>query len=137
MTLAREISTFMTMSSGGFPHCYAKSEGQSSTIRARIFSELCRGVPLLQACGEPGAGVSPVLIGACARDPEDLGGLLDREAREEAELDELGRVRLLPGQDAQGLIEVEQLVRLGSADHVGVIEVDPGSAAAVPLGLLA
>src|SRR5262245_49372156 len=98
----------MTMPSGGVPHCYAKSEGRSSTIRARISSELFRGVPLLKARGEPGAGVSPVLIGACARDAEDLGDLLDREAREEAELDEPGRVRLLPGQHAQGVVEVEQ-----------------------------
>src|SRR4051812_27278634 len=44
---------------------------------------------------EPGAGVSPVPLGRCGRDAERAGGLLDREAGEVAELDQLGLGRVL------------------------------------------
>ena len=44
---------------------------------------------------EPGAGVGPVAVGGPRRDAEGLGGLLDGQPGEEAELDQLGRRRVV------------------------------------------
>src|SRR5262249_35391983 len=75
-----------------------------------------RSLPLEQAA-EADLGVGPVFVGAGAREADDLGGFLDRQAREVAQLDEPGRLEVLVGQAGQGVMNGEDLViRRGVAD---------------------
>src|SRR5262249_13036239 len=61
---------------------------------------------------EPGAGDGPVSFGGDRRDTQAGSGLLDRQAGEAAELDQLGLERRLPGEFVRRLVEVEQVVEL-------------------------
>src|SRR5712692_1606872 len=58
---------------------------------------------------QPGAGHGPVALGRGRRDAEDSGGLLQRQTRKVAQLDDLGLDRLLGGQSAEGLIQGQQV----------------------------
>src|SRR5579871_5787556 len=49
---------------------------------------------LMELAKEPGAGKGPVALGRCAGEVEHLGGLLQAASREEAELDDLGFLRV-------------------------------------------
>src|SRR5262249_1336518 len=89
---------------------------------------------------EPRPGVIPVASGCCARDAEGLGGLLDGQAGEVAELDQLGlgggfasEARPPPGEGGHG---VRRGTR-GGGGSLDVLEMDPAQAASVLLGLLA
>jgi hypothetical protein len=50
---------------------------------------------LIQPAEEPGSGVSPMPLCGCTRNAEQLSGFLKGTACEEAELDDLGFVRML------------------------------------------
>src|SRR5262245_28738339 len=86
----------------------------------RFFSEsgVRRFLPLAQRGIEPGPGKRPVAVGGTADDAQRLGRLVEREPREETELDQLGTGGIYLGQLVQGVVEVEQLVRRFSEGEV-------------------
>ena len=74
---------------------------------------------------EADPGVGPVLVGGGTRDADHLGGVLDRQPGEVAELDQPGGLGVLGGQAGQGLVDVEQFVRRRGEADVGGVEGDP------------
>src|SRR5260370_27940501 len=69
----------------------------------------------MELAKEPGPGISPMALGRCARDAEHLGGLFQAAPREEAELDDLGLLRVQGLQSCQGLVEGEEVHRINFA----------------------
>src|SRR4051794_40356814 len=82
---------------------------------------------------EPDAGVSPVLVGGRAREAEQLPGLLEGQAGEVAELDQLAGLGLLGGEGGEGVVEEQQLVRRSLRSQVLAVEVHLLPASAAPL----
>jgi len=79
-----------------------------------------------------GSGVSPLAEGRGAGDAHRLGGLLDRQPREQAIAGHVGRRRVLGGQPGQGLVDVEQQVTIVARDRSLVLEGDgPGPPASL------
>src|SRR5687768_12383439 len=70
-------------------------------------------VPRSEVAKEPGPGEGPVAFGGATGDPERLGGLVDRQAREEAELDERRRACVDGGEAGDRLVQVDQVVGRG------------------------
>src|SRR5262249_43047087 len=93
-------------------------------------------LPLEQAT-EADPGVSPVFVGAGARQADDLGGVLERQAPEVAQLDEPGGLGVLGGQARQGFVDVEEDVLPRGAGGFGVVQIDAPSMAAAFVGVLA
>jgi hypothetical protein len=62
-----------------------------------------------------------VFVGGGPRDTDGLGRVLDREAREGAQLDQLSPLRVLGGEAGQGRIDVEEMVVRRRVADVGVI----------------
>ena len=60
---------------------------------------------------QPGAGVVPVPLGGGVGDVQSFRRLLDRQAREIAELDQIGLGRSWSASLRQGLVQCEQLLR--------------------------
>src|SRR5262249_10873230 len=54
---------------------------------------------------EPDASVSPVFVSGCAREAEQLRGLLDGQPGEVTEFDQLAGVGFLDGEGDQGVVE--------------------------------
>ena len=93
---------------------------------------------LAKAGMQPGPGVGPVSIGLGAGEAQGHAGLLDGEPGEEAELHELGGVRLRRRQPGEGLIELQDVIGRGGPGEVDLREVDSqAAAAAVFVGPLA
>src|SRR6187455_1147996 len=73
---------------------------------------------------EPGAGVSPVALGRGRRDPEHLGGFVDREAGKVAELYQFRLARVVASEGVESLVDGEEFVvllrRRGNFDLIGV-----------------
>src|SRR5262245_4293572 len=59
---------------------------------------------------QPGAGRLPVAVHGAARHAQDLRGLLERAAAEEAELDHAGLALVQGGEVPERLVEGEQVV---------------------------
>ena len=86
---------------------------------------------------EPGAGVPPGPVGGGQGDAQALGRLLQGQAAEEAQLDELGLERVVERELLQGLVQGQELLR-GPAGAEGVeVRVFAPPAAAVLLAPLA
>src|SRR5262245_56677161 len=90
-----------------------------------------------QAAVQPGAGVGPVRAGGGATQAHHFGGLVDGQAGEVTQLDELGRLRVLGGETLQGVVEVQHLVRRRDVAQLGGIEFDAPQGAAALLAPLA
>src|SRR5262249_34257904 len=73
---------------------------------------------------QPGAGEGPVALGGAQRNVEGLRRLLEREAGEEVELDELGHARLLSVEVFQGFVESDQLLVRRRADQLVLEQID-------------
>ena len=86
---------------------------------------------------QPRPGVGPVSIGLGAGQPQGRAGLLDGEPGEDAELHDLGRLRLRRREPHQGLIEVQEVRFRGTFRAVDLGEVALKVAAAVPAATLA
>ena len=82
---------------------------------------------------QPDAGVRPVFVRGCAREAEYFRGLLDGQAGEVAEFDQLAGLRFLGGQCGQGVVEEQQFVRRRLRNQVLAIEVHSLPASAAPL----
>src|SRR5690349_8733185 len=65
-------------------------------------------------------------IGGRPRQAEAAGGLIDGEAGEVAELDQLGGLRILGGQAGEGLVDQQDLVVRVVDGQVGLEQVDAG-----------
>src|SRR5262249_20439140 len=63
---------------------------------------------LLEFLVQPGAGVGPMPVGAAHGDAEGVGRLLDGQAGEVAQLDQLGNFRLLLGEPLDRLAHGQQ-----------------------------
>src|SRR5438876_132456 len=91
----------------------ATSSCAKRSLRASCLRRFFRGIPLRPPAAElgvePRAGIIPVASRSCARNAEDPGGLIDGQANEVAELDELGLDRILRGEPGQRLVEGEQV----------------------------
>ena len=74
-------------------------------------SGLRRFLVLAERGIKPGPSERPVAIGRAADDAHCLGRLVEREPGEEAELDQLGTVRIFLRELVQGVVEEEKLVR--------------------------
>ena len=57
----------------------------------------------VELAAQPGPGVGPVAVGGAGLEPECLGGLLQRHAEEEPEVDQSGRAGVLGGQPGKRL----------------------------------
>src|SRR5688572_7842057 len=68
----------------------ASPDGRNSSLGIRL--------TLADQCAvQPGLGVTPVAVGGCPRNSQEIRGFLDRQAREVAELDEFGLHRVMRG----------------------------------------
>ncbi len=61
---------------------------------------------------QPGAGETPAAIDRTGGDAEDFGGLIDRQPGEESQIDELCQLGLLGLQTLEGVVEIDQAVRV-------------------------
>jgi hypothetical protein len=73
---------------------------------------------------EPGPSERPVSVGRAQGDPQRFRGLLGCQTREVAQLNDLGRLRLLGGKAIEGLIQCNQLVGRLVARDPELIEID-------------
>src|SRR5579864_1729963 len=87
----------------------APSTDDSSHARP-IFSTLGGSFLVEDLAANPGSGVGPVAVRGCPRQAQGLGGLLNAEAGEIAELDQFGRLLVLGGQPIERLVNGEDLV---------------------------
>src|SRR5207302_11431762 len=95
-------------------------------------SGLRRFLALAQGGIEPGPSEGPVAIGGTADDAKSLGCLIEREPREEPELDQLGTGRIFLRQLVQSVVEDEKLVRGFGEREFDVFEAQsPPTAAAL------
>src|SRR5262249_40447671 len=94
-----------------------RSSGKKTKNPAR------RSLAVQQAL-EADAGGRPVLVGGRAREADDLGGVLDGQAGEIAQLDQPRRLRVLGGQAGQGVVDVQEVVRRRVQADVHGVEVD-------------
>jgi hypothetical protein len=75
------------------------------------------GIFRIELAKEPGSGERPVAFRSPSGDSQRLGGLVEREAGEEAELDQLGPSGVDLRESSQGLVEVDQVVGRGVIGH--------------------
>src|SRR5262245_6003382 len=73
---------------------------------------------------EPGPRVSPVALGGAVRDPQDPAGVLQREAGEVMQLDQLGLGRFLLGELGKRLVQGQQVVVGGWAEADGLVQAE-------------
>src|SRR5262249_55016500 len=73
---------------------------------------------------QPGAGEGPVALSRAQRDVEGLRRLLEREAGEEVELDEMGHARLLSVEAFQRFVEGDQLLVRRCVDELVVEQIN-------------
>ena len=59
---------------------------------------------------QPGPSKGPVARGGATDDPQGFGGLVEREAGEQAELDQLGAAGVDLGKPARCVVEVDQII---------------------------
>src|SRR5262249_15406938 len=86
---------------------------------------------------KPRAGEGPVAFGGPANDAQGRGRLIQGKPGEESELDEVGTARVHPGELAQGMVEVEQVVGWRVVGDEAIEVETPAPAAAAPLEPLA
>ncbi len=86
---------------------------------------------------EPRTRVSPVLIGGGAGDSQEVRGLLDGQASEEVQLDQLGGLTVLMLELGQGVIQIDELRRVGQRHGVRLFKVHTLSVPAALFGPLA
>src|SRR5262249_56218261 len=99
---------------------------------AQVFSEsgVRRFLPLAQRGIEPGSGKRPVAVGGTADDAQSLGRLVEREPREETELDQLGTGGIYLCPLVQGGVKIKQLVRRFSGGEGDLFAAQPPPAPA-------
>src|SRR5437867_6085097 len=96
----------------------ARSEaGGSGTVDGRA-----RALGLLEPPVEPCARETPVALHRGGRDLQDRGGLRDREASEEPELDDPGVPRVELGEAIEGVVQGEQVELVLPFDRDVVVE---------------
>src|SRR5262249_60987559 len=97
-------------------------------------SGLARLLGLAQRGIKPGPGERPVAIGGTSDDSQGPGRLIERQPREETELDQLGTGGIFFCQPVQGLVEDEESVRRVGEREVEVIQAQspPATAALEP-----
>src|SRR5262245_31331088 len=86
---------------------------------------------------QPGAGVRPVAIGRGGGDAEDLAGLLERQAGEVTQLDQLGLELILFSELGERLVESDKIFRLLRRRDLHVVDIMTHHAAAALLAVLA
>src|SRR5262245_44583894 len=77
-----------------------------------------------QGVVEPGAGEGPVPVGGAPGDPHRVGGLVQGQAGEEAQLDQLGTGRVPSGQLLQGVVDGEELLVRCLVGYEKAVEID-------------
>ena len=75
----------------------------------RLPSRIGRFFFTLQGDVKPGAGIDPPALGGGDGNAQSRGGFRGGEAGEEAELYQLGLLRLVGGKPRQGVVEVQQV----------------------------
>ena len=127
----------MGNSGPGVVPCHAPS-GPVSSHSPPDFDPGPRPRPAEDLAADPGAGVSPVAVGGGPRDPERLGGLLDAQPGEVAELDQPGRLGVFGIQAVERLVDGQDLVGRVVDGQVGLQQLQPGAgpprASAAPAG---
>ena len=114
---------------GRAPRVQCEIRGAESATRSR---EILRG-PVgrppapISLREEPGPGVGPVPLGGRAGRSQGRGGLLDGQAGEVAELDELGLAGSSGREPVQGLVEGEQVLGGRRRRRSGLVQVDAGA----------
>src|SRR6266851_7090761 len=84
-----------------------------------------RLVPAAQGLVQPGPGIGPVAVGGPPGQPQGGGGILQRQAGEEAEFDQLGAGLILLRRPPQYLIQGQQIVFGGVAYVSKPVQIDP------------
>jgi hypothetical protein len=83
---------------------------------------------------EPGAGEGPFALDGAGGDLEDLGAFFDREAAEEAELDDTGGAFVGFGEAGEGFVELHDLAAAAGGEDDGLVEGQEVEAAAAFAG---
>ncbi len=81
-------------------------------------------VPVRDLVVQPGAGVGPIAVGGGARDTQDFGRLLDGQAREVAELDQISFHPVLARELCEGFVQRDEICRGRLASQVCIVEVE-------------
>jgi hypothetical protein len=89
---------------------HAKRSPRPTATESRASCPAAPGCTVASPAMEPGPGIGPVLVSGRAREADDLGRVFNREAAEVAELDELGRLRVLPSELLQRRVDFDQLI---------------------------
>src|SRR5262249_18696471 len=115
----------------GSPLPISATNSPDRAKKTHIFAKGRKSLRAFNFASQPGPREGPEKVGLARGDTEHLRRLRDRQAGEVAELDEVGRERVLPGQPVQGFVEgKEVLVDFGRHDRGG-IEYSPFPAPAV------
>src|SRR6516162_3698968 len=93
------------------PQCPVWRQTATGPRRFFLKSTIRRLLALAQGGIKPGPGKRPVAVGRASDDAQGPGRLIERQSREETELDKLGTGRVFLRQPFQGVIEEKQLVR--------------------------
>src|SRR5262249_37176728 len=114
----------------------SNSAYSAAGLRKGISGFLSRGLAL-NLLQQPGAGVGPEVIGRSRGNAEQVGGLLDRQAAEVAQLDQVGGLGIRHGQLGEGFIQGEEIVGYLGTGNLELVECLPLLAAAAFAGLFA
>src|SRR5262245_54238664 len=89
--------------------------------RTRVLAKGRKSLRAFDFASQPGPREGPEKVGLAWGDTEHLRRLRDRQTGEIAELDEVGRERVFPGQPVQGFVEGNKvLVDLGRHQSGGI-----------------
>src|SRR5262245_18221748 len=93
--------------------------------------------PVAQELVQPGPGVGPVAVGGSSCQAEGHGRLVERQAGEEAELDQFRTHRVFPGQALEGIVEGDEVLVRGVVHGRQRVQIDAlPTAAALETALL-
>src|SRR5262245_51218345 len=99
--------------------------------RPEKFSWIFSSARIADLREQPGAGVSPVAFRRAARNPQEVGRLLDGQASEVAELDKLGFSRLQGRQAAERFVEGQEVVARTFGENQCLVQVNSAAPPAV------
>src|SRR6266498_2804140 len=94
----------------------------------KLLAESSRAALALDFTKQPRPGKAPMPARRALGNAEGLRGLVVGHAGEEPQLDELGGVRVLPGQLRQRFIDGQQRIVIGRRSDLEVLKIHPGRA---------
>jgi hypothetical protein len=130
----QEFVAFMDFSERGASRRARCHDGAS---RSRHDANDSRVVWRYKLPEQPGTREGPVALRGAADNAQGRSGIVERESRIEAQLDQLGPSGVDQCEPAEGLVEVDEIVGRGVLGDEGVKVATPAVAVAAPLEPLA